>query len=145
MEQIIVVTNSIPLHSPQLASELILIRQCVFAKRFGALLVHVLHVSKFIFGNNGQSLSRSGRIARFTSVDAKLCPGRLRNCLVIPERTPNRGVSGRCVHDDLVGPRDTREIVSIASLGIRRPYRLRIAFQGVHVFARYIARMSSHV
>ena len=122
-----------------------MIRQCVFAKRFGALLVYVLHVSTFIFGNNGQSLSRSGRIAKGKSVDVKLCPGRLRNCLVIPERTTNRGVSGSCVHDDLVGPRDTGEIVSIASLGIGRPYRSRIAFQGVHVFARGIPRTSSPV
>ena len=99
----------------------------------------------FVFGNYGNLVSISGRIGKGKSVDAKLCPGRLRNCLVIPERTTNRGVSGRCVHDDLVGPRDTREIVSIASLGIRRPYRSRIAFQGVHVFARVIARTSSHV
>ena len=72
--------------------------------------MHVVHVKKFVFGNYGHLVSISGRIGKGKSVDAKLCPGRLRNCLVIPERTTNRGVSGRCVHDDLVGPRDTGEI-----------------------------------
>ena len=106
--------------------------------------MHVVHVKKFVFGNYGHLVSISGRIGKGKSVDAKLCPGQLRNCLVIPERTTNRGVSGSCVHDDLVGPRDTREIVSIASLGIRRPYRSRIAFQGACV-ARGIPRTSSPV